>query len=174
MSAKWSDTRIRAEVWIQLTEEDMMAGAHLGGVRALRSMQKGRQDRHGVRETKNDVLGALGELAVARWAEIPFEPRIDTFKGPDLGAYTQVRTTSLPDLNFWLTESDAPEQYYVYVLYQPPDRFGIVGGCTGQQGFRVGRWEQNQRGPRQSCWVPWGQLDSLLDVELHLNRERSP
>lgn len=121
----------------------------------------GRESNEGMRD---DIIGAAGELAACRALWIPWPKRVDTFKAvPDIGEHTEVRTTTLTRLNFWLTPKDPIDRNYIYMFNPSVGLYFFVGWISGQEAREIGVIYQNPRGVGRSTWIPQDRLHRLRE-----------
>ncbi len=108
-------------------------------------------------EWEIDIIGAMGEYALAKILGKPWEPSVNTFKLPDLDNL-QIRTTTCDTGKLIIRPGDALGTY-VLVITQPP-KFKIAGidQFTGK-GDPADLAAPDQKRP--GCWaIPQSKLKS--------------
>jgi len=145
---------------IILTEQEMRLAADVGVTRRIVSMRQKLRDSAGYAGSAGgvwqmDILGAMGELAVAKSLNAYWTPGVNTFKLPDV-ADLHVRTTEHRTGRLIVRPNDVPG-FYILVVAQPPN-FEVVGFCGlayAKQDEFVALPEPN----RPQCWaVPQARL----------------
>lgn len=110
------------------------------------------------------VLGAMGELAVAKFFNVYWN--IGSMSASDVGEHLEVRTISLLDTGgLMLTREDKAvrgEKYFVLVEYRAPE-MRLIGWIRGQDAFEHGTWQELQRG-RDTFVVPRTELHTDWDA----------
>ena len=140
---------------LTLFECEMMAA--LGVKRRLVSIRDKRVDKIAP-QFDADIVGAIGEYAVARALGKPFQPLLNTFKLPDVGEL-QVRATRWPRGHLIVREDD-PEGVYVLVTVNEP-RAEVHGWLTAKEARQDKYWG-NPDETRAACWsVPQYDLHPL-------------
>src|SRR5215471_15524308 len=82
-----------------------------------------------------NILGRIGELIVARYFDLPYDPQVDQFDKIDVGGKLEVRARSveppyLPDLPYHIT-GEKPHLPYVLVRIFNDYRAEIPGWLYG-------------------------------------------
>jgi hypothetical protein len=115
-----------------------------GKYRRTKSKQDGRIDTYGmdaVNGLKNDVVGAAGEIAMAKVLRLrDFVPAIDTFHKPDVGGM-YIRTAIGHGMRLIVRTNDDPAAPYVLVTCEVETReFKIWGWNYGFEAQRREFW----------------------------------
>lgn len=143
-----------------LTEQEMRFAADTGIMRRIVSMRQGLKDSAGYSGRAGgvwqmDVLGAMGELAVAKALGAYWTPGINTFKLPDV-MDLHVRATEHKAGRLIVRPNDRPGWYVLVVIDAPA--FDVIGFC----GLEFARQDQFRAVPepgRPPCWaVPQSHL----------------
>lgn len=111
---------------------------------------RGMADRFGEESRESHRLGALGEIAFARFLGVPWKCHPGDIKGkPDVGGY-EVRT--IPSNSKWLylkaKQNDRPATRVVLVALLHHETAALVlGWLTAQEIRDLGKWrDPNRRG----------------------------
>lgn len=104
---------------VQLSPEEMAIASIVGGFRQAESLRSNRRDAHGMPDDHDGlachILGAAGEMAVAKVLGRYWAGDVCTFKRPDVGANVQVRTRSRETYDLIVRDDDADEDWFVLV-----------------------------------------------------------
>lgn len=134
--------------------EAAMAGA-VGSIRHGMSVKDGRRDRHGLKADddglSHHILGAAGELAVAKLLGRYWGGDVNSFKRPDVGNL-QVRTRSKHEWDLIIREDDNPADAFVHVTGSPT-RLIVHGWIRGRDGM-LDEFRQNHGGRPPAWFVP--------------------
>lgn len=147
---------------IRLDELEIAVGKTVGITRHDNGRNR-RQTRGLAPELSEDfhILGAFGELAVARILNIYPGFILNTFKGPDLEPDIQVRTTRHKNGRLIMTADDPPFHKYVLVTGDAPE-LDIVGWIWGYEG-QDEKWLTDPKNNRPPAYfVP---RDALKPIE---------
>lgn len=135
--------------------EAAMAGA-VGSIRHGMSVGDRRQDRHGLKPEDDGlqchILGAAGELAVAKMLGRYWGGDVNTFKRPDLGSNIQVRTRSRHDYDLLIRPDDNPDEIFIHITGSPT-RLVIHGWIYGREGM-LDEFVQTYGGRPAAWFVP--------------------
>lgn len=117
---------------VTLTLAECLLACQVGTARQLSAIVQGKQNSHGFRGQGFDIhiLGAAGELALAKALGIYWTGHINTFKQPDLGTNIQVRTRSSHTYDLIVRDGDADDELFVLVTGTLP-AFHIWGWIRG-------------------------------------------
>lgn len=99
--------------WIEVTLKmwEVATGSHIGAQRQMHALARGLQDRMPTDDPWTlHVEGACAEIAVAKHLDLYWEPRVNTFKDPDIGRHIQVRRRSRHDWEM-LVRDDSPNAH---------------------------------------------------------------
>lgn len=111
------------EVWgvteIHLTPAEMVIATTVAAMRHAEALHSHRADRHGLRADDDGLakhmLGAAGEIAVARLLGRYWGGDVCTFKRADIGTSVQVRTRSRDDYDLIVRHDDADGDVFILV-----------------------------------------------------------
>jgi len=135
---------------ITLTFKELELAGCAGLRRRLRAMEKGRVYKNGRPDDdvlyKNDIEGALGELAAALVLGLPWEETTGLDKDTgDVGQF-QVRSTDWdPNGSLMLYKDDKPDDIFILVTHKIPVftlRGWAVAGEVKLQEYWQGQWER--------------------------------
>lgn len=129
-------------VKIGLTVDEMEQGRDLGLTRFRDSRYRGLTLEFVDTNNEADILGAQGEMVVAKWLGLDFVPTVGTFKKPDIdGTDLQVRTTKYSTGGLPIKPNDNPNHRYILVVGKHAPEFSIVGWCWG---FEAIAWAETK------------------------------
>jgi hypothetical protein len=154
---------------VDLTPMEVEFAEHLGESRRRVSieMDLGDETRFADNEKQPPIIeirGAAGEMAYCKMLSIYFVPTINTFKDPDVGNITQIRTTHRERGSLIIRKKDPPDQLYVLMIGDMPT-FRFVGYILGSEGMRS-QWWGTRGTDRPPCWwVPQEMLKQTLTWE---------
>lgn len=152
---------------VVLSPGEYLMAASAGVLRHSESLQFNRKDNHGLEPDADllgiHVLGAAGELAVARVLGRYWGGDISTFKRADLGRSVQVRTGSKPSHSLIIRPDDSLEDVYVLVT-GTPTRLRVHGWIRGAEA-RKDEWMQAHAGRPPAWFVPQSALRPLKRKE---------
>ena len=113
------------------------------------------------------IIGAAGEIAFCRWYGVEYEPRMNGFKGPDVGTNIQVRTRRNRN-DLFIRPLDANKHIYVLALVDGFRDFYLAGWIVGADGKKP-KWFHPDSGHEGSCYfVPIRALNLMDDLrKLH-------
>lgn len=106
---------------ITLTAAEIMQACTVGAMRQADSMAKGRKEAYGADGDPlyKHILGAAGEIAVARVIGRYWGGDVGTFKSADIGRNIQVRTRSKHDWDLLVRPDANDDDVYVLVTGCP-------------------------------------------------------
>lgn len=120
---------------INLTPAEIMMAATVGALRQAESMLHGREEAHGAPDTDDPlykhILGACGEIAVARAYERYWGGDVNTFKRADIGHLLQIRMRSRHDWDLIVRPDDNPDHAFMLVTGDPT-KMRVHGWCWGR------------------------------------------
>jgi hypothetical protein len=104
-----------------------------------------------------DIVGAIGELVVAKSLGIYWSPSVGA-RDSDVGdvAGYQVRATTIAGASLVIRDNDRDERPYVLVIGEPP-RLTIAGWIYPPSARRV-EWRRSPNGGPPAYFVPAGSL----------------
>jgi hypothetical protein len=143
---------------IELSPGEMMLAAIVG---ILRQAFNRRPNAHGVDNGRENpwglhVMGALGELVLAKDLNVYWNPHIGDYDADDVGPY-QVRATAKDHYRLRLHPNDKDDKKFVLITGTGPT-FTVVGWCYGREGKKTEYWEDPTHTGRPAFWVPHDQL----------------
>ena len=135
------------KVLVTLTRDEMERAAYGGVQRRLAGMYQNRRSTHP--ETpdwrqqwwESNVIGAIGELAVAKALDMEWNPTIGRVDAHDVGPY-EVRTTQLPSPVLRYRIHNDPKNRYILCSYKR-DKVLIHGWLPGQTVLDLGYMEHD-------------------------------
>lgn len=150
---------------VQITPVEFAVASLVGSMREISAHRDGRQHvaggpiEDGIR---NHVLGAVGELAVAKALNVFWGGSVNTFKlAGDVGRI-EVRHTARHENRLLVREQDPDARAFVLVTGYPPEL--VVRGWIWGADAKVDRWAENP-GDRGRCYfVPQGELYPIRDL----------
>ena len=141
------------EVCVNTAKERMSQSKAQGLNYAKHTGQRDLQTR-----LKDEIVGAAGELAVARFLGIDQELGINTFHTvPDVGGNIEVRTTTREDGRLVVRNNDSPSRLYVLVTGTPPEM--VIRGAIMGADARRPEWLWNPHNNVPSWFVPQSALE---------------
>lgn len=151
---------------VELTPAELVIVTAVGALRHGEAMHAGRRDRHGATSSEDGlarhILGAAGELAVAKVLGRYWGGDVCTFKGPDVGGL-QVRTRSSDDYDLIVRPDDADDEVFVLVT-GTPTRLWVRGWIHGRDAKRPEFLRSY--GGRPAVWfVPHDELQPIFMQE---------
>jgi len=144
-----------------------VADAYSVGIRRwcvvrVRKLQqrKGPLEASQIRELDNHILGALGELAVARMLGVWWPGTNAEWEGgaPDLCARIEVRTCRKPDGALYVRTDDNPAYLFVLVDGSALPVMRVVGAIEGQAAQRDEWWKPGKGWASDAWEVPQSAL----------------
>lgn len=132
--------------------------------RQLDAMRRGLHGRHGAGEDLEisiglHLIGAAGEIAVAKALGVYWPPSVGTFKAPDLGSEVQVRTRTNDKHDLIIRPEDSDDDFFVLAVGRLPV-FRIVGWIYGAYAKRE-CWIQMHGGRPPAFFVPQSALTTI-------------
>lgn len=151
-------------VRITITAEEFVRCAAVGMRRFESSSAQGHNHastyrRSFIKRLEEETVGAVGELAFAKYREIPWDGSVDTFHNvPDV-AGVEVRATAYEDGHLVIRDNDADDRIFVLVTGSAPE-VEIRGWIRGIDAKRD-EFLRDPHGYRQAWFVPQGALGRL-------------
>ena len=93
-------------------------------------------------ESKNEILGVIGEWAYAKVMHIPFEPNINTFKRPDVGNAHIRSSHALGHLI--LRPGDVPGLYVFVLVADDYSWARVIGQFDGAEAMTDKYWHNKE------------------------------
>lgn len=114
-----------------------------------------------VERVTEEITGAAGEMAVAKWSGRFFVPSVNTYhRVPDCLGDVEVRSTRHSDGHLIVRDNDAPDRRYVLAIIGD-DSVRLAGWIVGTEARRQEWRRASQRSDRLAWWVPQGELRSM-------------
>jgi len=151
---------------ISLSKEELLQAAVTGVLRRIESMKLGLQDAHGYEDTggwDDDIEGAAGEMAFAKYRDRYWSFHVNTFMGGDVGR-VHVRTCRRKDASLIIRNGDPDDELYVLVIGKSPV-YKIVGWILGRDS-RKGEWVRAPNGRAPAWFVPQSVLNAFKNNEM--------
>ena len=167
----------RDAVRVDLTIIEVVWAIVLGSWRRLSSWKNGLDAlKHTDKKSdfQTDISGAKGELAVAKYLGVYFEPRNMDFKGPDVGREIQVRSTDWENGCLIIRENDAKTKKHKFVLAITPPGMTVwlVGWRFGDECRKDEFIHLNEKTGREDGW--WLKQEALALMETFpVSRQKS-
>lgn len=110
-----------------------------------------------LQRTQEEIVGACGEMAVAKVLDCYWSPSVNTFHAQtDLPRSMEVRATARPTGRLIIRNNDPDDRIYILVVGEPPN-LTVVGWILGAEA-KKDQWQENPHGHRQAWFVPQDQL----------------
>lgn len=150
-------------ILVKLDPHEMAAAAYVGVRRHLGAVTKGLQEKHGCDGSwDHHILGAMGELALAKWLGVYWAGTVDVFKRvPDV-AGVEVRTRPRHDYDLIIRDDDDEERVYVLVTGRGPE-FRLRGWVKGLESRDL-RWRKDHGGREDAWFVPQDALHPMDEL----------
>ncbi len=159
---------------VVLSYDAAQSAATVGVKRRIQSLQFAKNPDHHkrphnpARMWKNDIEGAVAELAFCQFLGVEWNAGINTFKQPDVLDY-QVRSTTIPGYSLVVRQKDSDYDKYVLVIgysmymwdFHPPTYY-IVGWVPGKDAKKE-EWSYSPRENFHYYLVPQSELNSSFE-----------
>lgn len=151
-------------VRITITAEEFVRCATVGMRRFASSSAKGHNhastyQRSFTKRLEEETVGAVGELAFAKYLGIAWDESVDTYHHvPDVGG-VEVRATARDDGHLVVRNNDADDRIFVLVTGNAPE-VEIRGWIRGADAKRD-EFLRDPHGYRQAWFVPQAALGRL-------------
>lgn len=110
-----------------------------------------------LKRTEEEVVGACGEMVVAKALDCYWIPSVNTFHvESDLRRDVEVRATAGTSNRLIVRANDPDDRMYVLVVGEPPT-MTVVGWIYGHEAKRD-EWRDNPHGHRPAWFVPQSAL----------------
>lgn len=152
---------------VTLTLGEMNMGARGGVDRNIDGIFSNRQHAHGAAldcAWQNNIEGALGEVAFAKWSGIYWSGNFRDLRADDVGDF-QVRTADNHRKKLILHPPDRDNRIFVLLTGIAP-RFYIRGWIEGRDGKLQRYWGDPTGQNRFAFWVPVADLYPMADCPL--------
>ena len=154
-------------IHVRLTDIEVVMGTDVGEARNRFSAHRPHKANFKGDGAKIHVLGALGEMAVAKASSLYWSPKavpggLDSEEGDFYGI--EVRTTEYGTGRLIVKRNDPENRVYLLVTGKAPN-FTVVGYCSGDEAKNDQFWDSGQRSP--AFFVPQSSLrpiNTALDI----------
>lgn len=147
---------------ITLTIEELHRAIAVGVQRNVSAMQRNASPSHNRDKARpawdENIEGAAGELAVAKYFGCRWDGNFGNFKAADVHNI-EVRTTAWPNGKLIVHPSDPDDRRFILATGIAP-RFTLVGWMTGRQAKQKRWWGELTKG-RPAFNVPQAELKEL-------------
>lgn len=147
---------------VPLTPWEYKAAVDLAVTRMAVSIDQGTKDiahesRDWFERLRVDVLGACGEIAVAKAVNKFWSPSVNTMhRIADVGTNIEVRATDRENGSLIIRGNDDEDRWYFLVTGEPPEM--VVRGYIRGADARRDEWVRNPHGHRTAWFVPQSAL----------------
>jgi hypothetical protein len=159
---------------VRLTIEEYALAVDVGLRRMLTSQIRGHRHastyrRTWLERTREETIGACGELAFCKGFGLYWAGPLDTFHEVPDAAGCEVRSCDRDDASLIIRDNDDDDLWYYLVTGEPPD-MAIRGRLLGSAAKRE-RFERNPHGHRPAWFVPQRYLLAPLHPATNLARQ---
>jgi hypothetical protein len=152
-----------------LTQQEHALALALARLRHDHAVRDGKPDSHGFGGDDGRIhqVGALGEMAVAKYLDVPWDQTLDTYKKGFDQSYLQVRTRSTEyygdsPSDLIIRNNDHQNHCFVLVVMTLPLDLRIVGWTwAGDVRWRL---QENHGGREWSWFTPQRELRPMKDL----------
>jgi hypothetical protein len=156
---------------IKLTPLELNLAIEVGVWRRMSAAKDGLRDKAGrVGDWNADVLGASGEMVLAKSLGIYWLPTNRTFDLPDVGEFevktVQTYSQDMIERGFKLrlpVEPGTPDERIVVLIYGQYDSYEVMGWTTGKD---AKAYPPEKVKYRPCHWVPVEKLFEIEDLDL--------
>jgi len=148
---------------VTLTWSEVMQAAQVGVLRQVQNLRLQREPRYGAGDAggwEKNIVGTLGEMAVAKWLNQFWSGALGDLKAADVGLL-QIRAT-VHGTHLLLHPADADEQIFILVTGLPPV-LRLCGWCRGREGKQQRYW-RDLAGGRPAYCVPQAALRAMAQI----------
>ena len=151
-----------------LTPSEMQIASIVGMQRGLSAIEKNTQGRYGRENGGNfdiDVIGAAGELTLAKFLNRYWNGAFGDYKAADVGSQFQVRASSYtgPNAGLILHPADNDGQPFVKVIVTLP-KVMLIGWLYGVEGKQQKFWTEKLQAGRPCFLVPHDWLRPMSEL----------
>lgn len=159
-----------SDIIIPLSHQELTTATLVGVRRQLSAIECGRQ-HWGVLASSEDlafenhIIGAMGELAAARYFNLFWDDHVGEIDGGDIGGVIEVRTRRAlgSGLDLAMRNKDLSKALKPFVLvHANPPKFRLIGWLHGDEAWRIGK-PNDKTGLR---YVPVGSLRAIADLKI--------
>ena len=123
-------------------------------------------ERSWLDRTREEILGACGEMSVAKAVNLYWSPSVNTFhREPDIAPNIEVRTTHHDNGCLIVRDNDADDRNYFLVTGEPPV-FHVRGWLRGSEA-RKDEWSIDPHSLRKAFFVPQSALNKLDEFQIY-------
>ena len=127
--------------------------------------RSGARKQYGMGNLEPDLIGARGELLIAKFLDIPYTADINTFHSkPDVGPF-EIRTASEAHHSLILRKADfdIKDRVFILIVQESCRTYRIVGWMVGKDGMRSDLLDSFNKSQREPAYrVP----QKLLNTDL--------
>lgn len=145
---------------VTLSAQEVAAGAMVGVRRRYTSTRRVDTANQG-KSWDTDIVGALGECAVAKAVGLYWSPDVNVFAIPDVGDSIHVRSTNRSN-GCLIIRPDDPDGVYVLAVGEVKD-WRVCGWISSDEG-KTERFWRTDRGDPHAWWVPQSALRSIGEL----------
>jgi len=160
---------------ILLDKSDFSTALYCGALRSMESILHGREDsvynKSWLDGTRDHILGACGEIAVAKFLGVYSSLSINEFGKPDIhvnNVSIEVRHRASTDHDLIVRRRDNPSSVFVLTRGMPPS-IQIVGWNIGRE-IMIDKYLNNHGGYGQAWFVPPSALLEMEDLVVHVEK----
>ena len=150
----------------ELTKPELMVAGLVGNMRSVASLGRLTQNKHSPTDSQwqIDVDGAAAEMAFAKWMNVYYEPSVNTFKAPDVGA-VQFRSTKHENGRLIVRGNDVKDEIVVLVINRMPTY--IMAGWIRTSAAKLDKYLYDPNGKKSPAWmVPQADLNKMEDLDV--------
>lgn len=146
---------------VVLTKSEMEMAALIGCQRQIECLVAGRKYGYGLDEQNTNgwemhVEGAMAELAYCKYRKKYWSGSVNTFKSPDCGTDTEIRSSKLMNASLIVRDNDSDDSFYVLVIGTAPN-FRICGWIKGCDA-KIEQFKRAPNGRPPAYFVPQCEL----------------
>ena len=151
---------------IELTKPELMVAGLVGNMRSVASLGNLVSIVHSPTDTQwqIDTDGAAAEMAFAKWLNIYYEPTVNTFKAPDVGAF-QVRSTKHEHGKLIIRGNDMKNEIAILVISKMPNY--RMAGWIYTNDAKLDKYLYDPNSRKAPMWmVPQADLNKMEDLDV--------
>lgn len=149
---------------VELTNHNFLHAGIIGVSRQIKGMNKpDRNGGTGINGWQFHIVGACGELAVAKYYNDYWDGALGDFGAADVGKL-QVRTTSWRGGDLCLHKYDKDEEAFILVQQHTPTVFRIAGWIYARDGKLEEYWGDKFKTKRPAYWVPESRMRPMNEL----------
>lgn len=153
---------------IPITLTEFSAAKDAAWMRIVASKAKGLDPASTYKRTmlkrlEEEIVGAVGEIAVGKWSGSFFVPSVNTFhRVPDCLGNVEVRSTTNSTGCLIVRDNDASDRKYVLAILEN-DNVNLIGWIPGVEA-KNDRWLKNPNQYRPAWFVPQSELNPMVEL----------